>query len=217
MRTHFHYTEDEALVYDQRATLDIPCYSEIHEFFRTHCPYDDELPQVRYLELGVGTGNLTDVILNGHDNVVVDAYDRSFTMLEIASRKLARFGSRVRLCHSDVFAAHFPQGYDAATLFLCEEQSRILSHEFLARIAFCLKPRGCFVFCSCNRAALALATGSLESWTILSPFFIKQAARVCGRFAVCKLDWAADFPRRSLPNTDAVPPAHLLRTPHHQQ
>jgi SAM-dependent methyltransferase len=132
--------------------VEIPGYWAVHQTIRDAFPYDDDLAELRYLELGVGTGNLTRTILVGHANIRVDAFDISAEMLRLAPRKLSAFGDRVDFFHEDVYEATFPRTYHVASIFLCENQGRMFAPDFLARVHTSLVPDGLFICCTSNEA-----------------------------------------------------------------
>lgn len=150
VRNHFKYSAGEVSDYDSRVELDIPGYWAVHQAIRGAFPYDDDLAELRYLELGVGTGNLTRTILTDHANITVDAFDVSAEMLRLARRKLSGFSDHVRFYHEDVYEATFARTYHVASIFLCENQGRMFAPDFLARVNMSLVPGGLFICCTSN-------------------------------------------------------------------
>jgi SAM-dependent methyltransferase len=146
-RTHFIYTVEEALLYDTVIEREIPCYHEMHRVIRDVFPYDNCIEELRYLELGIGTGNLTKYIIEAYTNIRVDGYDISPQMLEIARSKLQNYSGRVRLHCADVFEVEFSNNYHVATIFLCEDQERIFTEDFLNQIYHSLVSNGVFIIC----------------------------------------------------------------------
>jgi SAM-dependent methyltransferase len=135
-RTHFIYTAEEAVLYDTVIEREIPCYHELHRVIRDVFPYDDTIQELRYLELGIGTGNLTKYIIEAHANIRVDGYDISHQMLEIAHSKLQNYSE-----------VSFSNNYHVASIFLCEDQERIFTKDFLSRIYHSLLSKGVFIVC----------------------------------------------------------------------
>jgi len=54
------------------------------------------------LDVGAGTGRVTEMLLERLESGRVVALDASASMLEVAARRLERFGDRVRALHADV-------------------------------------------------------------------------------------------------------------------
>lgn len=152
-RTFFNYTDQEAIQYDTIIEHQIPCYREMHKVIRDSFPYDDELSELHYLELGIGTGNLTQNIIEGHPNIFVDGYDISPRMLEIACDKMQDCQGRIHFHCEDVFDAEFAGSYHAASIFLCENQEYIFDEDFLEKINCALIPKGVFIICCDARIA----------------------------------------------------------------
>ena len=107
-RRHFN---DMAADYDRYVVSRIEAYGEAHQVIAGLAGPDPEAP-LRILELGVGTGNLTRVLLRRFPNSVVSGFDISEQMLKRARRKLAFAGDRVGLHCADITAAAFQGPFD---------------------------------------------------------------------------------------------------------
>ncbi len=97
----------EAGGYDRTALASMPGYAELHRTLVRGIPY---MPtrSFRVLELGVGTGTLTQVVLRGFPHARVLGLDLSPRMIAQARTKLHAFRDRVELVAGDLGA--FPPG-----------------------------------------------------------------------------------------------------------
>ncbi len=101
----------EAGAYDRTARASMPGYGELHRTLVRGIPF---LPtrSLRILELGVGTGTLTEVVLEAFPHARVVGLDISGRMIARAREKLRRFRDRVELVTGDL--GELPHGeYDA--------------------------------------------------------------------------------------------------------
>ncbi len=101
----------EAGGYDRAARASMPAYGDLHRAVVGGIPY---LPtrSFRVLELGVGTGTLTALILAKFPHAEVTGIDLSPRMISRARAKLRRYHDRVSLLAGDL--SGFPGGrYDA--------------------------------------------------------------------------------------------------------
>jgi len=89
----------EARGYDRTAQGSMPGYSELHRMLCRGIPY---LPTraIRVLELGVGTGTLTSLILTTFPHAEVTGVDLSPKMIAQARTKLRAFQDRVTLVNA---------------------------------------------------------------------------------------------------------------------
>lgn len=101
----------EARVYDRTARASMPGYMDLHRTLIGGIPF---LPTRRFrvLELGVGTGTLTALILSGFPHAELTGIDLSHQMIARARTKLRPYRGRVELIAGDL--GDFPQRpYDA--------------------------------------------------------------------------------------------------------
>lgn len=96
MRTMRREFDREAQHYDRTARASMPGYSELHRMLARGIPY---LPTRNFaiLELGVGTGTLTELLLAEFPHARVTGIDLAPKMIARARTKLRRFRDRVEL------------------------------------------------------------------------------------------------------------------------
>ena len=99
----------------------------------------------RVLDLGAGTGALTEAILEQSDAAIVELVDLDGEMLSRAETRLRRFGERVRL-REQSFNEPLP-GCDAVTASLALHHVADMDAKtaLYGRIALALRPGGVFV------------------------------------------------------------------------
>jgi len=95
-RTPRREFDREAAGYDRAARASMPGYSELHRILSRGIPY---LPtrSFRILELGVGTGTLTELLLSDFPHARVTGIDLSPRMIARARQKLRPYRDRVEL------------------------------------------------------------------------------------------------------------------------
>lgn len=101
----------EARQYDRTARASMPGYSELHWMLCRGIPF---LPTraFRVLELGVGTGTLTELLLSEFPHAQVTGIDLSPKMIARARTKLRRYRDRVELVPGPLEEFR-PEEYDA--------------------------------------------------------------------------------------------------------
>ncbi len=112
-RTRRHFDES-APYYDQERARRDPSYRRLLQGMVWLLDLPRDRP-AHILELGVGTGNQTRLLLREFPEARVTGYDLSPAMLARARRKLAPFGERARLIEAD-FSAGLTGGPYAAVL-----------------------------------------------------------------------------------------------------
>lgn len=187
MRTSFRYSNDEAVHYDRLVENEIPSYREIHRLIVEWFPYDDSLQTFHYLELGVGTGNLTSSILEGHPNIEVDAYDISEVMLRQARKKLSRFSNVIRFHNNDVFHTQFVRRYNAITLFLCEPAENAAIPAFFEQLANCLWDGASLLVCVQLDGVLADSIPRRITTTVWKHMLNKARFQIFDKFLVIEI------------------------------
>ena len=108
-RQHF---DELAEQYDDLFVAHMYDYDITHEMILTMLPFASARP-IRVLELGPGTGNLTQKVLTRFPNSTVVGYDLSEQMLAQARAKLAAFEARLQLRQGDISQTVFPGPFDA--------------------------------------------------------------------------------------------------------
>ncbi|NHN58046.1 MULTISPECIES: class I SAM-dependent methyltransferase [Halorussus] len=86
----------DASLYDPGIEAIVPRYDELHDAV-LNAPPHDRSEEIRVLELGAGTGELTTKLLTRFPQSSVLAVDHSDQMLDEAERKLETFGDRATL------------------------------------------------------------------------------------------------------------------------
>ncbi len=84
-RQHFNLMADQ---YDELFVTHMDAYELTHEMILAMLPFDQEAP-IHILELGVGTGNLTQKVLDRFPRSTAEGYDLSEEMLARARAKLS--------------------------------------------------------------------------------------------------------------------------------
>jgi len=108
-RQHFDLMADQ---YDELFVTHMHAYDITHEMILTMLPFPRG-SALRVLELGTGTGNLTQKLLDRFPQSIVVGYDVSAEMLARARAKLASARGRVQLHQSDISQVVFPGLFDA--------------------------------------------------------------------------------------------------------
>ena len=108
-RQHFDLMADQ---YDELFITHMHAYDITHEMILTMLPFP-RASALRVLELGVGTGNLTQKLLERFPQSTVVGYDVSAEMLARARAKLAPARARVQLHQGDCSQVVFPGPFDA--------------------------------------------------------------------------------------------------------
>lgn len=108
-RQHFDVLAEE---YDDLFVSHMYDYDVTHEMILTMLLFPSART-VRVLELGTGTGNLTQKVLTRFPHSTVVGYDLSEQMLAQARAKLAAFEARLQLGQGDISQTVFPGPVDA--------------------------------------------------------------------------------------------------------
>lgn len=97
--------------FDDHIKLIVPRYAELHEAVIRSIPPD--LPQdLKILELGCGTGELTRKLCQRFPQAHITAVDYSVRMLEVAREKLQPYCGRVHWVEGDFAHTEFPPNCD---------------------------------------------------------------------------------------------------------
>ena len=108
-RQHFDLMADQ---YDELFVTHMHAYDLTHDIILSMLPFDPSAT-VRVLELGLGTGNLTQKLLEQYPLCTAVGYDLSEEMLARARAKLATAGARVELHQGDISQVAFKGPFDA--------------------------------------------------------------------------------------------------------
>lgn len=108
-RQHFDLMADQ---YDELFVTHMHAYDQTHEMILTMLPFTQP-DEPRILELGTGTGNLMQKLLDRFPHSTAVGYDLSGEMLARARAKLAPYGKRVQLHQGDISQQSFPGPFDA--------------------------------------------------------------------------------------------------------
>jgi len=149
-RQHFDVLAEQ---YDDLFVSHMYDYDVTHEMILTMLPFPSTHP-VRVLELGPGTGNLTQKVLTRLPHSTVVGYDLSEQMLAQARAKLAAFEARLQLGQGDISQTVFPGPFDAvisaiAVHHVPPPSKPILFH----RVYAALRPGGVLVLGDAFQAA----------------------------------------------------------------
>jgi cyclopropane fatty-acyl-phospholipid synthase-like methyltransferase len=100
----------DASVYDPGIEAIVPRYDELHDTILNAPPHGRD-EEIRVLELGAGTGELTAKLLTRFPRSSVLAVDHSDEMLSKAAQKLDTFGDRATL-ETGAFPDDYPEASD---------------------------------------------------------------------------------------------------------
>lgn len=107
LKEHFN---DEAQKFDEQVQKNIPCYNQMLEVLINAIPDAKENPKI--LDLGCGTGNITQKAKERFPNAKVTCLDLSENMIKIAEEKLKEY-SDIEYVVGDFTQTEFSQKYDA--------------------------------------------------------------------------------------------------------
>ncbi|ETW96192.1 MAG: hypothetical protein ETSY1_27655 [Candidatus Entotheonella factor] len=108
-RQHFDLMADQ---YDELFITHMHAYDLTHEIILNMLPFSPQAT-IRVLELGLGTGNLTQKLLDRFPHSTMVGYDLSGEMLARARAKLAGASARVELHQGDLSRVAFEGPFDA--------------------------------------------------------------------------------------------------------
>ncbi|MBI2082475.1 MAG: methyltransferase domain-containing protein [Deltaproteobacteria bacterium] len=105
--------------------------------------------KLKFLDLGMGTGNLSKLILERYSNSQVTGIEVSSDMMDIARRKLRKFGKRIQCVHSDFTQMAFPDcRYDviASCMSLHHIESPAAKQRYYRQLYHSLRKGGILTF-----------------------------------------------------------------------
>ncbi len=106
LKKHFNR---EAENFDKQVQKNIPCYNEMLEALINAIPDDKE--ELKILDLGCGTGNITQKVLERFPHARVTCLDLSENMIEIAKYKLSEY--EIEYIVGDFTEVELTKKYDA--------------------------------------------------------------------------------------------------------
>jgi tRNA (cmo5U34)-methyltransferase len=171
--------------YDELFVPHVHGYEAMHTMILTMLPFTAE-DAPRVLELGIGTGNLTQRCLQQWPHATLVGYDLSAEMLQRAQEKLAPFRARLHIYAGDISQTTFAGPFDAVISAIAVHHvpprlKPILFHRLYAA----LRPGGVLVLGDAFQAA----TPALE---------LKYRRMVTAEWQQSGLDMAAYNTYRSL-------------------
>lgn len=107
LKKHFN---KEAEAFDKQVLRNIPCYNEMLGALINAIPDTKDNPKV--LDLGCGTGNITQKVLERFPDARVTCLDLSENMIEIAKNKLSEY-SNIEYIIGDFTQVEITDKYDA--------------------------------------------------------------------------------------------------------
>ena len=136
IKNHF---EQEAREFDRIIVTLIPEYPRMVDALVAVIPHEHSAP-VRVIDLGCGTGTVSECVLNSFPNAQVTCLDLAENMIEMARAKLARY-SGVRYVAGDLNAFDFDGKYDVVVSslalhhLLTDENKRNFYHRIYRSLA----------------------------------------------------------------------------------
>ncbi len=134
----------EAATYDSEVVSTMPGYSELHQMLVWGIPF---MPtrSFRVLELGVGTGTLTALLLETFPHATVRGIDLSSKMIAASRRKLRPWKDRVELHQGDIDEFDPAEKFDAIVSALAiHHLTHAKKRRLFRRISAALTPGGYF-------------------------------------------------------------------------
>lgn len=149
-RQHFDLMADQ---YDELFITHMHAYELTHEMILSMLPFSQH-DNIRILELGVGTGNLTQKLLDRFPHSTAVGYDLSEEMLARARAKLASAGTRLQLQQGDISQVAFDGPFDAVMSSIAVHHVPPPDKPFLfQRLYTALRPGGALVLGDAFQAA----------------------------------------------------------------
>ncbi|MFN2297936.1 MAG: class I SAM-dependent methyltransferase [Anaerolineales bacterium] len=156
VKAHF---EEDAPGYDDHIVRFVPYYIEQNEMMTILIPFEGTA-RIRGLDLGAGTGVLSEGILRKYPLAEVTVFDLADAMLDAARHRLAKFADRVEYRKGDFSRDDFGRGYDLVlsglSIHHLEDSGK---RRLYRRIFHALRPGGWFL----NRDIVRGATERLDA------------------------------------------------------
>jgi tRNA (cmo5U34)-methyltransferase len=155
VKEHF---EEDASDYDHHIIRFVPYYQEQNGVMMDLLPFDGTV-RVRGLDLGAGTGVLTEGILHRYPLAEVTIFDLAENMLSAARERLRKFENRINFQKGDFSKDDFGIGYDLILSGLSiHHLGNPQKRDLYRRIYLALNPGGVFL----NRDVIKGATQRLD-------------------------------------------------------
>ncbi len=139
-----YFRQVVAAEYDEEVRNMIHDYDAMQEGIFDAIPFGPQA-KIKILDLGMGTGNLTELLLKRFPNATVTAVELSPDMIQLAGKKLRRFGNRLQIVEGDFTKVPLPEAeYDviASCMSLHHIASPAEKTAYYARLRQALKPGG---------------------------------------------------------------------------
>jgi len=104
--------EECATEYDRMIEKIVPYYHEQHKIILSIIPFADK-DEIKVLDLGIGTGVLSKLILTNYPNSAIHGVDISEKMIEMSSKMLANYSNKATFECADIEKADYANDYDA--------------------------------------------------------------------------------------------------------
>lgn len=177
----------KASEYDIKIKKTVPKYQEMQDVIVSLLPFKRNAP-IKVLDLGIGTGNLSSTLLRQFPNAKIVGIDKDEEMLKIASKKLRRITSKIKMIEGD-FSSFLPEGkYDAViSLLSIHHLTDSQKRKLFERIYQILKSRGIFVngdfvvsdFNFINRKSAKIEEAFMRSQGIKEPGLLTSGGKIC--------------------------------------
>jgi len=130
--------------YDQKIRIAIPFYDQALATLVSVSRHSQPEPS-RILDLGVGTGELAQLLLDAFPGAHLTGIDLVEDFLELARRRLRAQGARVSLCRADIADLELREPYDmVVTSFVFHHLTDEAKERLYSSILVSLPPGGCF-------------------------------------------------------------------------
>lgn len=102
------YSLEEAFRYDENIVRTVPFYNEMLDCVVLDIPCSQPLC---VLDLGIGTGSLTQKLIEKNPNIMIEGWDISNEMLTVARQRFQTYQEKVRLLQGDIFKTDYPDSH----------------------------------------------------------------------------------------------------------
>ncbi len=104
--------------YDKLIKKLIPKYEQMHKLVVDSLDFPKNA-KIKVLDLGIGTGHTSLMILKKFPNAEIHGHDIAENMLNQARVRLKKYSSRVKIFQGNISKAKFKEKYDAVVSVLC--------------------------------------------------------------------------------------------------